>query len=91
MTVGSPGGAASDAHTFTRDGQVDAISPISMAMLDESWGDTGGCSPTPQQPLVTGDGTIVTFSEAETAIVVLEPSLLPNYRWPYHPARPLVR
>jgi len=91
VTVGSPGGAASDAHTFTRDGQVDAISPISMAMLDESWGDTGGCSPTPQQPLVTGDGTIVTFSEAETAIVVLEPSLLPNYRWPYHPARPLVR
>jgi hypothetical protein len=91
VAVGMPGDATSDAHTFTRDGKVDGISPISMAMLDDSWGDTGGCSPTPQQPLVADDGTIVTFSEADRAVAVLEPSLLPNYRWPYHPARPLVR
>ena len=62
-----------------------------MAMLDESWGDTGGCSPNPQQPLVADDGTIVTFSEADTAIASLEASLFPNYGWPYRPTSPLVR
>jgi hypothetical protein len=62
-----------------------------MAMIDESWHDTGGCSPSPQQPLVASDGTIVTFSEADNAIAAIEPSLLPNYGWPYQPTRPLVR
>jgi hypothetical protein len=91
VAAGLPTQTTSDAYAFTRDGQVNASSPISMAMVDESWHDTGGCGSSPQQPLVARDGRVVVFSEADTTIAAFEPSLNPDFRWPYRPARPLVR
>jgi hypothetical protein len=91
VVAGSPEQATSDAYAFTRDGQLKTGSVIPMAMIGDSWGDTGGCSPNPQQPLVAENGTIVLFSEADAAIVALEPSLAPNDGWPFRPAMPLVR
>jgi hypothetical protein len=90
VAAGWPTKTTSDIFALTRDGQMNAGSTIPIAMVDEALGDTGGCSASPRQPLVADDGTVVVFSEADTTVVALQPSLLPKAGWPYEPARALV-
>ena len=56
---------------------------IPIVTVDQSWGDTGGCSPYPQQPLVADDGTIFVYNEADSTIVAVDPSLKAKRGWPY--------
>jgi outer membrane protein assembly factor BamB len=63
---------------------------IPIVTVDPSWADTGGCSPSPQQPVVAGDGTIFVYNESESTIVAVDPSLKAKPGWPYEPRTPLV-
>jgi hypothetical protein len=89
VAAGSLNKTTSDIVALDRDGQVGDESTIPIIMAD-SWGDTGGCSSSPRQPLVADDGTVVVFSEADPTVFALNPSLMPKPGWPYAPPQPLV-
>jgi len=90
VTVGSFVRRTSRVLVFDRDGKAilasSAMLPIATAELGV---DCGGALPRP--PLVAEDGTIFVFSEIDTAVLALDPSLEVMRGWPYRPATPLVR
>lgn len=93
LTVGSPARRTSKILAFDRDGTAigGAAAAIPIVTVDDTWGDTGGCSANPMQPLVAADGTTFIFSDADPAIVALDGSLKLMRGWPYRPPTPLVR
>jgi len=48
-------------------------------------------APLPRPPLIARDGTIFVYSEIDTSIFALDPSLVVMRGWPFEPATPLVR
>ncbi len=92
LTVGSPTEGLSEVLAFERDGDpLGARSAaIPIVTINESWGDTGGCPPTPQPPLVASDGTTFLYSEADDAVVAVDPSLQMLRGWPFHATTPLL-
>lgn len=70
---------------------VSASAAVPIATAEYS-GDTGGCVvASPQAPVVARNGTIFLYSELDTAIVALSPSLETMPGWPFEPGAPLVR
>jgi hypothetical protein len=92
LTVGSPARSTTRVVALDRDGDgvQERSAAIPIISVDESYADTGGCSPSPQPPLVAEDGTIYIYSEADSAVVAVDPSLEAKRGWPYQPATPLV-
>jgi len=90
VTVGSFVRSASRVLAFDRDGKAVPTSspelPIATAELRSDC--SAGANPRP--PLVAQDGTIFVFSEIDTAVYALDPSLQGMRGWPYRPATPLV-
>jgi hypothetical protein len=86
LTVGSFVRDTSRVLVVDRDGKVvSAELPIATA---ESGID---CVPGMQAPLVSQDGTIFVFSEIDTQIFAIDPSLAILRGWPYRPGTPLER
>jgi hypothetical protein len=64
--------------------------PISTVRSPEL-GDVDCARVTPLAPIVGGDGTIFAFSDMDTAVVALDPSLAMRPGWPFEPATRLER
>jgi outer membrane protein assembly factor BamB len=94
LSVGSTPRQSTRILIFDRDGQAaSARSPeLPIATVDKNAGDTGGCPVgMPEAPVVAKDGTIFVYSEIESAIQALDPSLGTMTGWPFETATPLVR
>ena len=95
VTVGSFVRRTSRVLVFDRGGRtVSAMSeelPVeTLALMAEN--DTDGCYPSsPRAPLVGQDGTIFVFSEVDTAVYALDPSMVIIRGWPFQPATPIVQ
>jgi hypothetical protein len=90
LTVGSFAGRTSRVAVFAAGGTaVSALSPS----LPIDTAETGvDCTPgSPEPPVVAQDGTTFAFSEIDSAVYALEPSLKLIGGWPYRAATPLVR
>lgn len=92
VAVASAEGSTSRIAVFEPDGSaVSASAAVPIATAEYS-GDTGGCVvASPQAPVVARNGTIFLYSELDTAIVALSPSLETMPGWPFEPGAPLVR
>ncbi len=64
--------------------------PIATGVVAYSDGSYECGAPSPRPPLVAGDGTIFVFSEIDTAVFALDPSLAIMPGWPFEPVAPLV-
>jgi hypothetical protein len=95
LAVGSNARRTTRVLVFDPDGQAVAASspqlPILTAEIVIPDGPYECGLPIPPSPLVALDGTIVVFSEIDTAIVALDASLELLGGWPFRPATPLVR
>jgi len=92
VVAGSLDGRTSQVLTFERTGQAaSATSPMIPIRTVEITGDTGGCvASIPQPPVIARDGTTFVYSELDTAVYSLDPSLSIKAGWPFRPSAPLV-
>ena len=89
VTLGSAKRHTSRVSVFDGGGMV-ATSGVLPIATSERTGDTGGCTPgIPQAPLVAGNGTIFVYSELDTSIYGLTPSLAIRNGWPFKPSTSL--
>ena len=65
--------------------------PIATGVVAYSDGPYECGAPIPRPPLIAQDGTTFVFSEIDTAVYALDPSLEVMGGWPYRPATPLER
>lgn len=88
VTVGSFARETSRVLVFSRGGKV--VSPV-VARLPIATAQSGvDCAPgDPEPPVVAGDGTIFVFSEIDSRVFALDPSLAVLHGWPYRPGTPL--
>jgi hypothetical protein len=94
LSVGSTPRQSTRILVFDRDGKAASArsAELPMATVDKNTGDTGGCSVgMPEAPVVALDGTIFVYSEIDSAIQALDPSLGTMTGWPFEPATSLVR
>ena len=93
VVVGSLDGKTSRVLTFDRAGEtVSATSSRIPIATVEFGGDTGGCSTSvPQPPVVARDGTTFVYSELDTTVYALDPSMSIKAGWPFRPDAPLAR
>ena len=90
MTVGSANRTSSRVLVFNRDGKaVSARSAQLPIMTAESGVDCIVGAPKP--PIIAHDGTTFVFSELDTAIFALDPTLQLMPGWPFEPPSPLER
>jgi outer membrane protein assembly factor BamB len=89
LTVGSFAGETSRVLVFGPGGK--AVSALS-AKLPIDTAETGvDCTPgSPEPPVVARDGTTFVFSEIDSAVYALDPSLKVMGGWPYRASTPLV-
>jgi hypothetical protein len=89
VIVGSVVRRTSRVLGFHREGKSISASSaeLPIATADSGVDCVGGMQP----PLVAQDGTIFVFSEIDTAVLALDPSLEVMSDWPYRPATPLER
>jgi len=94
VTVASTVRRTSRVLVFDRDGEaVVGTSAELQIMTGEIVFEDGPyeCGlPVPRPPLVASEGTMFVFSEIDTAVYSLDPSLSIKPGWPYEPAAPLV-
>ena len=94
LTVASSVRRTSRVLVFDREGEAVSAgsAELPIATVDENTGETGGCGVgSPQAPLVAHDGTIFVYSEIDTEIQALDPSLGIMSGWPFKPDAPLER
>ena len=81
LSVDGTGGAVADRSPELR-----------LTTVTTNWQDTGGCSAgQPMRPVVAADGSLYAFSEEDTPIVGVAPSLEVLPEWPIEPAAPIQR
>jgi hypothetical protein len=91
LVVGSLARNTSRVLAFDHDGDV-AVSSAKLPIATVEYPDTGGCTAgSPQSPVVAQDGTVFAYSEIDTAVYALDPSLAIMRGWPFEPDTPLVR
>ncbi len=92
LTVASSDPRTSRVIELDRNGDTLVVSDQLPIATAEFTGDTGGCvASIPQVPVVAQGGTIFVYSELDTAVLALDPSLAIMPGWPFKPATPLVR
>ncbi len=93
VTVGSHVRRTSRVLAFDRDGAAVAASSAELPIATGEHfevGDISECAlASPRPPLVASDGKIFVFSEIDTAVYGLDPSLEVRRGWPFQPAAPL--
>lgn len=87
VTVASADTSTSRVLVFEPGGKVvSARSPALPISTAEYTGDTGGCTVgSPRAPVVAHDGTTFVYSELDTAIFAVDPSLSTIPGWPFEP------
>jgi hypothetical protein len=90
LTVGSFAGGTS--RVVALDAGGTAVSAVSVSLPIDT-AETGvDCTPgSPEPPVVAQEGTTFVFSEIDTAVYALDPSLKLMRGWTYRAATPLVR
>ncbi len=75
---------------FEPDGTAVSARPLHLPVATAEYSeDTGGCTVgSPQAPVVAHDGTTFVYSELNSAIYALDPSLSPIRDWPFEPEAP---
>lgn len=95
LSVGSNARRTTRVLVFDLRGQAAVASSADLPMLTAEIVQGDGpyeCGlPIPKPPLVAQDGTIFVYSEIDTAIFAVDPSLKVMRGWPFEPATPLVR
>jgi outer membrane protein assembly factor BamB len=92
VTAGSAARSTTRVLVFDRDGKEVSASSVRLPIATVQYPDTGGCSAaSPQAPLVAKDGTIFVYSEIDTAVYALDPSLEVMRGWSFEPTAPLER
>ena len=94
LTGASYGESTSRILLVDRDRAIVSASSAALpiATVDEFTGDTGGClTGSPEAPLVAQDGTIFVYSDVDSAVYALDPSLAIMPGWPFESTKPLVR
>jgi hypothetical protein len=91
LTVASDDAKTSRVLVFEPEGTaVSARSAALPVATAEYTGDTGGCTVgSPQPPVVARDGTTFVYSELDSAIYAIDPSLATIQDWPFEPGAPL--
>jgi hypothetical protein len=90
IMVGSLVRNASSALAIDRGGNAFSASSAWLPIASVEYPDTGGCTAgSPMPPIVAGDGTSFLFSDLDTHVYALGPSLSINPGWPFEPAMPL--
>lgn len=87
VTVASPDTRTSRVLVFESDGTVVAARSAALPIRTaEVSADTGGCSVgSPQAPVVAHDGTTFVYSELDSAIYAIDPSMAAIRDWPLEP------
>ena len=89
VTVGNAVRGPSRVSVLSPDGKAVSSGALPIATVERT-GDTGGCSVrSPQAPLVSRNGTTFVYSELDTSIYALDPSLAIAPGWPYEPVTTL--
>ena len=88
LTVGSFARETSRVVVLNRDGKV--VSPV-VARLPMATAQSGAdcIAGDPESPVVAQDGTIFVFSEIDTRVFAVDPSLAVLHGWPYRPGSSL--
>jgi hypothetical protein len=92
VTVGSYERSASRVLVFDADTKavLDRSAVLPMASVEKA-SEEFCVVGTPNSPMIAADGTVFVFSELDTRVFALGPSLEVERGWPYRAAKPLVR